>query len=146
MTRRFWEGVVRGGYMGHGETYVHPQDILWWSHGGELHGTSPARIAFLRSILEEAPGAITPIAAPPHGYFPYRDIASGHVGEDYYLFYFGFSQPTFRIFNMPEGKRYKVDIIDTWDMAITEIGIYSGDFSVDMPGRQYIAIRMTEEK
>jgi hypothetical protein len=144
MTRRFWEGVVRGGYMGHGETYVHPQDILWWSHGGELHGTSPARIAFLRKILEDAPGAITPIAKPAGGINPYWDVTVGTIGEDYYLFYFGFNQPTFRVFRMPEGKNYKVDIIDTWDMTITELeGIFTGEFRVDLPGKQYIAVRLT---
>ena len=56
--RRSWStasgGDVRGGYVGHGETYLHPQDVLWWSKGGVLHGQSPARIAFLRRILEEA--------------------------------------------------------------------------------------------
>lgn len=144
ITRRFWEGVVRGGYMGHGETYVHPQDILWWSHGGELHGTSPARIAFLRKVLEEAPGAINRVMVNPADPTPYWDVAVGAVEEEYYLFYFGFNQPTFRTFKMGEGKKYKVDIIDTWDMTITELsGTYCGDFRIDMPGKQYIAIRMT---
>jgi hypothetical protein len=55
MSHRFWEGTVRGGWVGHGETYLHPDDVLWWSKGGELHGESPARIRFLRTILEEAP-------------------------------------------------------------------------------------------
>ena len=32
MVRRFWEAALRGGHPGHGETYVHPEDILWWSH------------------------------------------------------------------------------------------------------------------
>lgn len=139
MTRRFWEGVVRGGYMGHGETYVHPQDILWWSHGGELHGTSPNRIAFLRKIIESVPGSINPIEKPNQ----YWDVTVGTVGNEYFLFYFGFNQPSFRTFSMPEEKTYKVDIIDTWDMTITEVGVYSGDFRIDMPGKQYIAIRMT---
>lgn len=144
ITRRFWEGVVRGGYMGHGETYVHPQDILWWSHGGELHGTSPDRIAFLRKILEEAPGAISPMMQNPADPIPYWDVAVGAVEEKYYLFYFGFNQPTFRTFKMGEGKKYKIDIIDTWDMTITELSeTYCGDFRIDMPGKQYIAIRMT---
>lgn len=143
MTRRFWEGVVRGGYMGHGETYVHPQDILWWSHGGELHGTSPARIAFLRSIIEAAPGPVNPVGKPEKGFNPYWDVAAGTAGEDYFLFYFGFSQPSFRIFKMPEGKKYKADVIDTWDMTVKEAGIYSGDFRIDLPGKQYIAVRLT---
>ena len=56
LTRRFWETAVRGGYTGHGETYVHEKNILWWSHGGELHGDSPERIKFLQQILCETPG------------------------------------------------------------------------------------------
>nr|WP_160685817.1 DUF5605 domain-containing protein [Clostridium sp. C2-6-12] len=143
MTRRFWEGVVRGGYMGHGETYVHPQDILWWSHGGELHGTSPKRIAFLRKIIESAPGPINPIEKPSNGGFLYWDVTVGTVGKEYFLFYFGFNQPSFRTFTMPEGKKYKVDIIDTWEMTITEVGVFSGDFRIDMPSKQYMAVRMT---
>lgn len=144
MTRRFWEGTVRGGYVGHGETYVHPEDILWWSHGGELHGTSPARIAFLRNIVEAAPGPINPVeVSKKFGFNPFWDVAAGTAGEDYYIFYFGFSQPAFRTFSMPKGKRYKVDIIDTWNMTIKEVGIHSGDFSIDMPGKSYIAVRMT---
>ena len=44
MTQRFWLGTLSGCYVGHGETYKHPQDILWWSKGGVLHGQSPQRI------------------------------------------------------------------------------------------------------
>jgi hypothetical protein len=56
MVHRFWEGFARGGYVGHGETYVHPEDILWWSKGGALHGQSPQRIAFLRRIMDQPKG------------------------------------------------------------------------------------------
>ena len=48
LVRRFWEATLRGGCAGHGETFVHPQDILWWAHGGVLHGESEPRIAFLK--------------------------------------------------------------------------------------------------
>lgn len=58
LTRRFWEGAVRGGYVGHGETYYNEKEVLWWSKGGELTGTSPERIAFLRRIIEQSPGGI----------------------------------------------------------------------------------------
>lgn len=142
MTRRVWEGVVRGGYVGHGETYVHPKDILWWAHGGELHGTSYHRIGFLKRIIEEAPGNIQPIENTAE-INPYWDVAVGSVGEDYYIFYFGFNQPSFRTFHMPKDKKYYVDIIDTWNMTIKRLpGLYSGDFRIDLPGKQYIAVRM----
>ena len=45
MTQRFWLGTLSGCYVGHGETYRDPQDIIWWAKGGVLHGQSPARIA-----------------------------------------------------------------------------------------------------
>ena len=145
MTRRFWEGVVRGGYMGHGETYVHPNDILWWSHGGVLHGTSPERIAFLRGILKNAPGPLTPVTDLEKDARHYWDVTCGVVGQEYYLFYFGFYQPSFRHFILPENKKYKLEIIDTWNMTIHEVpGIFSGRFNIALPSRQYIAVRITQ--
>ena len=42
MTQRFWLGTMSGCYVGHGETYVHPEDVLWWAKGGVLHGESPS--------------------------------------------------------------------------------------------------------
>jgi hypothetical protein len=35
LVHRFWVGTIAGTYVGHGETYLHPQDdVLWWSKGG----------------------------------------------------------------------------------------------------------------
>lgn len=56
LVHRFWTAYTTGGYCSHGETFADPDDILWWAKGGTLHGQSPARIAFLRSIMEELPG------------------------------------------------------------------------------------------
>jgi len=55
MVHQFWVGTVCGGYVGHGETLKDPNDILWWSKGGTLHGESPPRIAFLRQTMEALP-------------------------------------------------------------------------------------------
>ena len=55
MTQRFWLGTLSGCYVGHGETYKHPQDILWWSKGGVLHGESPQRIQWLKDFMAQAP-------------------------------------------------------------------------------------------
>lgn len=46
---------MMGGYCSHGETIWNEEEILWWSKGDTLHGESPARIRFLREILEELP-------------------------------------------------------------------------------------------
>ncbi|WP_019006319.1 DUF5605 domain-containing protein [Cohnella laeviribosi] len=137
MLECFWEGVTRGGYVTHGETFVHPEDIIWWSHGGELHGESPERIRFLRRLIEEGP-PINPTAVP----FQW-DAVGGGADPDYYLVYFGASRPAFRVLELPEGERYHIERIDTWDMTIERLnGEYSGTCRVDLPGKPYQALRI----
>jgi hypothetical protein len=139
MVRRFWEGAVRGGYVGHGETYMHPEDILWWSKGGRLYGSSPERIAFLRKIMEEGPiDGLNPLKSD-------WDVPSAGIADEYYLYYYGFNQPSFRIYNMKPGVRYEVDVIDTWNMTIErQEGSFEGLFRIELPCRQYIAVRLTK--
>lgn len=116
---------------------MHPEDILWWSKGGKLSGKSPERIAFLEKIMEEG---------PPYGINPIRmdtDIPYGGIENKYYIFYLGFNQPAYRIFKMPTGVKFKVDIIDTWNMTIEEVpDVYEGTFRIDLPSKPYIAVRM----
>jgi hypothetical protein len=137
MVHRTWAAVARGGYVGHGETYQHPQDILWWSKGGTLHGESPARIAFLRQIVE---------AAPPGGLEPDRNInwdPPAGVKHDFFLFYFGAHQPASKTLNLPDNLKYSADVIDIWEMSITTIaGTFSGKCKVPLPGRPYLALRL----
>ena len=137
MTRRFWEGAIRGGYVGHGETYVHPEDILWWAKGGELRGTSPDRIGFLRRILEESPGGhLEPL--PGHW-----DAPSAGIKDRYELIYFGFNQPTYRRFVKPQDQTFEIDVIDTWNMTVETLpGTFSGRFRIELPGRQFVAVRL----
>ena len=137
MTRRFWEGAIRGGYTGHGETYMHSQDILWWAKGGELHGSSPDRIAFLRRIVEETPGGF--LEPLPSAW----DVPTAGIRHEYEISYFGFNQPTYRRFVLPAGRTYAVDIIDTWNMTVeTSPETVRGRFTVELPGRQFIAVRL----
>lgn len=58
LVHRFWTAVSCGGYATHGETFLSDDDVLWWSKGGILKGESPARIAFLRQIMEQLPGPL----------------------------------------------------------------------------------------
>ncbi|GAA4983716.1 DUF5605 domain-containing protein [Yinghuangia aomiensis] len=138
LVRRFWEGAVRGGYVGHGETYNRTDDQIWWSKGGHLVGDSPARIAFLRRIVEEAPGGLFE-PRPPH-----PDVVQVGVGDEYLLYYFGFNRPSFRHVNMPSGRSYHIDVIDTWNMTVDRLpGTYAGTVRIDLPGREFIALRLT---
>jgi len=144
MVRRFWEASCRGGYAGHGETYVHPKDILWWSHGGELHGESPARLAFLHKILSETPGpGLKPVNL---GLSASDEVAAGvdFTREDpgYYLVYFSFNCYSFRLFHIDDVNDYHVEVINTWEMTIEDRGIVRGHFRVDLPGKEYMAVRI----
>ena len=133
LMHRFWLGTVGGGYVGHGETYLHPDDILWWSKGGVLHGDSTARIAFLRRILEES---------GTHGLEPFHPWGAGVEGQ-YYLYYFGVAQPAAWTLELPEGSDYRVDLIDPWAMTISPFDdTYSGKFTVDLPSRPHLALRI----
>jgi hypothetical protein len=138
MVRQFWDGTVHGGYVGHGETFLHPQDILWWAKGGILHGQSTPRLAFLRDILEDSPPAgLDPI----DGVFPmFACVGQAH---DYYLTYFGQHQPAQMQINVPEGEQYRGEVIDTWNMTVTplEESIECGTV-VQLPGIPYQALIM----
>ncbi len=144
MVKLFWYATVRGGYCGHGETYVHEYDKLWWSHGSVLHGESAPRLAFLKKILDEVPGLGLQISTLPKWDNNLATAAHLNYTDKFYIFYIGDNQPSFKDFCFNDDKRYKVEVIDTWNMTIEERGIYSGKFYIDLPSRKYMAIRITE--
>ena len=146
MVRRFWEGFTRGGYPGHGETYLPKDGILWWSHGGDLKGESWKRVKFLLKIMNETPG----IGVKPTNWdwdcpscIPEDDDLADKTG--YYIAYYSFNQPALKDFNFIDGNEYEVEIIDTWNMTIKKAGTFSGKFSVELPGKPYIAVRIRKK-
>lgn len=144
MTRRFWEGCMRGGYLSHGEVYVQHEQI-WWSHGGKLHGTSPERIAFLKKIMEDVPDGVVPLKITPETIEANWDVPCLYKEDDksYFLYYFGFFRPSFRTYDLAEGCIYEIELIDTWNMSIEKLpGTYAGSIRIDMPEKQYMAVRM----
>ena len=146
LVRRFWVAAARGGYAGHGETYLNHDDILWWSHGGRLHGESHPRLAFLRNIMDETPG----VGLCPNPDASWDDISAvpeelAHRG-DYYLFYYGLMRPSFRDFRFSDEHRYEVRVLNTWEMTSTLIGTFSGVFRIPLPGKEYMAIQIKRVK
>ena len=155
MTMCFWHATIGGTYCGHGETYNRPDEILWWSKGGTLHGKSPARLAFLRKVMEEGPAnGIDPIDK-------WYDMKTAGKAGEYYLIYFAKETPTEWLFELPkaelaEGMRFEVDVLDTWEMTVTPV---PGEFEivadhryryhakglpkVKLPGKPWIALRIT---
>jgi len=118
MVHRFWVGIANGGYVSHGETYLAPKDILWWAKGGILHGKSPSHLAFLRDILEDSPATGLD---PVDGLHPWSEFASAGKPHHSYLTYFGQHQPAQIVVHLPEGERYRGEVIDTWNMTVTPL-------------------------
>ncbi len=139
LLRRQWTAVTHGGWPGaHGETYYNDREELWWAKGGMLTGESPPRIAFLRSILESAP--VNQLSFEKARW----DQPQIHSGEEYYLFYLGSSQASWRVWQFPQGQKYVVDVIDTWQMTVERLpGTFAGEARIPLPGREFVAIRAT---
>ena len=137
LVRRFWEATVRGGYAGHGETYLQENGVIWWSHGGPMHGESQERLRFLHSILEKTPGVGLKHIAMNWD----DDAAAAENGAFYYLLYFGLNRPSFREYDFGE-EPYVVEVIDTWEMTSNVLGIFRGKVKIPLPGKEYMALRI----
>lgn len=146
MVRRFWEAACRGGYAGHGETYLSPDRILWWSHGGVLHGESWKRLGFLHEILCQTPG----LGLQPYEKCGWDEVAavpedtgmSFRSVKDYYLIYYSFMRPCFKEYYFDDTTEFELRVLDTWDMTVTDAGIVKGKFRVELPGKPYMAIQL----
>jgi hypothetical protein len=159
MVFRFWNATVAGTYCGHGETYKSDDQILWWSKGGVLKGQSPARLAFLKKVLADAPvEGIDPLGHQ-------QQAAMAGQPWEYYLLYFGKQTPTNWVFRLPGSRRAKpqaademkftVEVLDTWNMTVTSVpGTFilpkmENNFYADkngraipLPGKPYLGIRI----
>ena len=146
MTRRFWEAACRGGYPGHGETYLDEGDnpVLWWSHGGKLRGESWKRFRLLSDILRQTPGP----GHAPYDRCGWDEVCAVPENEpfqpvkSYYLYYYSFMRPSFREFHFDDTTPFAVRVIDTWEMTVEDRGVFSGRFRVELPGKEYMAIQI----
>jgi hypothetical protein len=154
MVYRFWQGTIAGTYVGHGETYLDPSDILWWSKGGILRGRSPQRLAFLRRVLEESPAeGIDPIDK-------WQNPQFGGQAAQFYLVYFGKEAPGSWPFELPkakleDGMKFQAEVLDAWNMTIAPVGGFftirkKTDYffadqegrTIALPSKPYIALRI----
>ncbi|MDD3504531.1 MAG: DUF5605 domain-containing protein [Eubacteriales bacterium] len=140
LVRRFWEATCRGGYAGHGETYLE-HETLWWSHGGKLFGESQQRIKFLHDeILSHIPGS--GLKSIKLSWDEVAATVDNFMPSGYYLIYYGFFRPSYRYYYFDDNVEYQVEVIDTWNMTITDAGRHQGRFKIDLPGHEYMAVRI----
>lgn len=164
MMERIWMGLIGGAYVTHGECFCVEPDYYtgyaFLATGGKFKGTSPARVKFTLSILNDLPATLR-LADQSW------DTSTASGGKGVYLRYFGHETPEEWNFELParngrfgrlqDGMKFKVEIIDTWNMTITQ---YNETFtikaknkyrmvdehgkSVKLPAKPYILLRITE--
>ena len=110
-----------------------------------MHGESWKRIGLLLDVLQAVPG---------HGlrYLPAEWDSVCAVPEDrktaaetgYRLYYYSFMRPSFREFCFDDDTPWRAEVLDTWNMTVTDAGVHKGRFRVDLPGRPYMAVRITK--
>jgi len=134
MTNRFWRAIVAGVYATHGETYISTDGNPVWSDAGTLHGTSAARITFLRKLLEST--GTTGLMAADAPYY----LNAANPGERY-LYFFDFHCVGEYEFPLPEKGKFKVTLIDPWAMTKTPVaGAFSGKSKIALSGKPYMAV------
>lgn len=150
LVNKFWRGFTNGGFVGHGETYLTENPVkwgyqsdaeMWWSKGGVLRGESPERIKFLKSIIESAPGYLTPVVNYD-SWMPYSALG---YKDAYFLNYYNMDQPRSQVVKLPANARYKAEIINAWEMTITPVkGEFSGKSLIQLPQKPFTAVRFTK--
>jgi len=157
-----WAITMAGAYGSHGETYVNPGHLLWWSVGGELVGEAPARLGFLRQIMFEAPytemepapdvignGSPLATALAKRGSYYLLHFAQVKEASDWNIGFFGPATPShplpkeplqpglFKVPPVPEFHLgdgiFRVDMIDTWNMKVYFLGYTTGPVQTFQP-------------
>jgi len=157
-----WALTMAGAYGSHGETYVNPGHLLWWSVGGELIGEAPARLGFLKRIMLEAPfmemqpapdiiknGDDTVTVLAKRGSYYLLHFAQTKQAPGWNIGFFGpaspskplpvppltdrtFKAPSIPEFHFGEGT-FRVDLIDTWNMKVYPLGYTDGPVQRFLP-------------
>jgi hypothetical protein len=126
LVHRFWIATVSGTYASHGESFLVDGGTLSIVAGGQFRGESPARLAFLRRILDEVDGwGLDPIDKWDDPTY------TAGIPRQVYLQYLGQDAPSSWTFRLPQGvvgerlqvgDRFVVDVIDTWNMTVEPVG------------------------
>ncbi len=170
LVHRFWMAYALGGYCTHGETFWNEDEILWWAAGGKLYGESPERIAFLKRIIDELPGDLTPKNKyvkkedkPKISENPQENLFAellSHIPEyklrDFMrpmfeftgqcednkaiLYYCGRHCLKWLDIKLPEGN-YNIEVIDVWEMTRKQVlENVYGDVKVPLLSKEGMAV------
>ncbi|MFI7633124.1 DUF5605 domain-containing protein [Nonomuraea sp. NPDC049400] len=128
-----WDGAVRRRYLTHGESYADDDGLTWSEAGGTLAGAAVPRLALLREVIA---------GTPAEARYRDRDAPMLELPGQFYLEFCGEHRFPQREYEVPAG-RYEVEVIDTWEMTVTPLGVQEGEtVSVPLPGTVGQAVRL----
>ena len=129
LVHQFWITTVAGCYASHGESFTLPNGSLHMVQGGPFRGESPARLGFLRTVLDD----LVVAGLDPIDKWDDPEYVAGAPRRQY-LAYLGQSAPAEWTFRLPQGNKgerlevgdsFVVDVVDTWAMTVTRV---AGEF------------------
>ena len=166
MAHLFWLACAQGAYVTHGEVFWATDEVLWWSKGGVLKGSSPARIAFLKTIVDSFPGALatwedevkviddSPFwalakaipEAQQESHLVREAKCRVRCGDEIFMEYLAHHCTRFVDWTLPTTKSYRVEMIDMWEMTRTTVMEHvNGKIQIELPGKEGMAILAVAE-
>jgi hypothetical protein len=138
MVRRFWLATVRGVYATHGEVFGttddSPKPQPTWSDAGKLRGESPARILFLRQLVEKI--TKTGLSEYEGAYY----LSSG-TPDELYLYFFDYHRPAQYTFPLSSAVNFSAMLVDPFAMTMMQLpGSFTGNATLKLTGRPYQAV------
>ena len=102
---------------------------------------------FLHRIMCETPGlGLTSDAKMDYmGVTAVPQDDTERNNNTYFIYYYSFMQPSYKIFHIDDETEYEAEVIDTWNMTIKKVGIFKGKFKIDLPKRPYMAVRLKKK-
>lgn len=170
---RMWKGIINGGYITHGETFLHENDVIWWAKGGKLQGKALERIVFFRELLgefseridpvirleclnpnAEVAGQATPFMRALQWVSPAErdqitvDMIPLFCGNEHCrLYYYGRGCPIGANVSVPSEGTFQAEIIDVWEMTRQVVAKdITGDYKIALPAKEGIAVLLTKIK
>lgn len=103
----------------------------------KLEGMPEFHRNFMKAVLR-----MEPIEAAR--FFAAEIHYAGHCGEEAFLHYYDIQSFSEISLQLPEKRKYRVEVLDTWNMTRKEVlsGV-NGQVVVELPGREYMAVLAT---
>lgn len=128
--------------------HLEGEDSLFTSLLGLIGKTKEEQEAFLTRVPEDARHVVRAfLVCPDAREFPASEtVWYGHIGNKVFLRFHDTRPLAQDTVKLPEGKKYRIDVIDTWNMTRETVARnVEKEYTVKLPGREDMAVLILEE-